>query len=100
MSKPRRTRIRLLAAERSELERRVAARTASQQDAYRAQIILGVADGPQAFVGSRALVLEVGTRPHELEVELRRAPRGPRALAQARPQRGGENAGADHHAEC
>ena len=30
MSKPRRTRIRLLAAERSELERRVAARTASQ----------------------------------------------------------------------
>ena len=45
MSKPRRTRIRLLAAERSELERRVAARTASQQDAYRAQIILCAADG-------------------------------------------------------
>jgi transposase len=45
MSKPRRTRIRLLAAERSELERRVAARTASQQDAYRAQIILSAAAG-------------------------------------------------------
>src|SRR6478735_8869481 len=45
MSKPRRTRIRLLAAERSELERRVAARTASQQDAYRAQIISRVAGG-------------------------------------------------------
>src|SRR5450759_3186769 len=45
MSKPRRSRIRLLAAERSELERRVAARTASQQDAYRAQIILCVAAG-------------------------------------------------------
>jgi FixJ family two-component response regulator len=45
MSKPRRSRIRLLAAERSELERRVAARTASQQDAYRAQIILRVAAG-------------------------------------------------------
>ena len=44
-SKPRRSRIRLLAAERSELERRVAARTASQQDAYRAQIILRVAAG-------------------------------------------------------
>src|SRR4051812_28862663 len=34
-----------MAAERSELERRVAARTASQQDAYRAQIILGTAAG-------------------------------------------------------
>jgi len=45
MSKPRRSRIRLLAAERAELERRVAARTASQQDAYRAQIILRVAAG-------------------------------------------------------
>jgi hypothetical protein len=33
MSKPRRSRIRLLAAERAELERRVTARTASQQDA-------------------------------------------------------------------
>ena len=45
MSKPRRSRIRLLAAERSELERRVAARTSTQQDAYRAQIILRVAAG-------------------------------------------------------
>jgi transposase len=44
-SKPRRSRIRLLAAERAELERRVAARTSSQQDAYRAQIILRVAAG-------------------------------------------------------
>ena len=43
-SRPRRTRIRLLATERTELERRVAARTASQQDAYRAEIILRVAD--------------------------------------------------------
>jgi transposase len=51
MSKPRRSRIRLLAAERSELERRVAARTASQQDAYRAQIILRVAEGqPDAAI--------------------------------------------------
>jgi transposase len=44
-SKPRRSRIRLLAAERSELERRVAARTSPQQDAYRAEIILRVASG-------------------------------------------------------
>ncbi len=43
-SRPRRTRIRLLATERTELGRRVAARTASQQDAYRAEIILRVAD--------------------------------------------------------
>ena len=35
----------LVAAERAELDRRVAARTSSQQDAYRAQIILRVADG-------------------------------------------------------
>jgi hypothetical protein len=45
MSKQRRARIRLVAAERAELERRVAARTSSQQDAYRAEIILRVADG-------------------------------------------------------
>jgi len=45
MSKQRRARIRLVAAERAELVRRVAARTSSQQDAYRAQIILRVADG-------------------------------------------------------
>ena len=44
-SRPRRTRIRLLATERAELQRRVAARTASQQDAYRAEIILHVAAG-------------------------------------------------------
>ena len=34
-----------MAAERNELERRVAARTSSQQAAYRAEIILRVADG-------------------------------------------------------
>jgi len=34
-----------LATERAELERRVAARTATQQDAYRAEIILRVAAG-------------------------------------------------------
>src|SRR4030095_13903813 len=44
-SKPRRSRIRLLAAERAERERRVAARTSTQQDAYRAEIILRVASG-------------------------------------------------------
>src|SRR4051812_41456849 len=44
-SKPRRSRIRLLAAERAGLERRVAARTSTQQDAYRAEIILRVASG-------------------------------------------------------
>jgi transposase len=44
-SRPRRTRIRLLAIERTELERRLAARTSTQQDAYRAEIILRVADG-------------------------------------------------------
>lgn len=45
MSKQRRARIRLVAAERSELERLVAARTSTQQAAYRAEIILRVADG-------------------------------------------------------
>jgi DNA-binding CsgD family transcriptional regulator len=45
MAKQRRSRVRLLAAERAELERRVAARTGSQQDAYRAQIILRAAAG-------------------------------------------------------
>jgi hypothetical protein len=45
MSKQRRARIRLVGAERAELERRVAARTSSQQDVYRAQIILRMADG-------------------------------------------------------
>ena len=45
MPKQRRARIRLVAAERAELERRVAARTSTQQAAYRAEIILRVADG-------------------------------------------------------
>src|SRR5215207_337660 len=44
-SKPRRSRIRLLAAERAELERIVAARTSTQQAAYRAEMVLRVADG-------------------------------------------------------
>src|SRR5260370_16277112 len=44
-SRPRRTRIRVLATERAELQRRVAARTSTQQDAYRAEIILRVATG-------------------------------------------------------
>jgi len=43
--RPRHTRIRLLVTERAELERRVAARTSTQQDAYRAEIILRVAEG-------------------------------------------------------
>src|SRR2546430_9655583 len=42
-SRPRRTRIRLLATERTALERVVAARTSTQQAAYRAEIILRVA---------------------------------------------------------
>ena len=41
----RRSRVQLLAAERAERERRVAARTGSQQAAYRAQIILLAAAG-------------------------------------------------------
>jgi hypothetical protein len=45
MSTPHRKPIVLEAAERRALERRVAARTASQQAAYRAQIILRAADG-------------------------------------------------------
>ncbi len=44
-SRPRRTRIRLLATQRAELQRRVAARTSSQQDAYRAEINPRVATG-------------------------------------------------------
>src|SRR5260370_33779108 len=43
MAKQSSRRIRLTVAERSELERRVAARTATQQAAYRAGIILRVA---------------------------------------------------------
>ena len=45
MSIPRRGPIVLEAAERRELERRAAARTASQQAAYRAKVILRAADG-------------------------------------------------------
>jgi len=45
MPKQRRARIRLVAAERAELKHRVAARTSTQSAAYRAEIILRVADG-------------------------------------------------------
>lgn len=45
MPKQRRARIRLVVADRAELERRVVARTSTQQAAYRAEIILRVADG-------------------------------------------------------
>ena len=48
VSKPRRGPIVLSADERRELERRVAARTGSQQAAYRAQIILRAAAGQTA----------------------------------------------------
>ena len=60
-SRPRRTRIRLLANERSELERRVAARTSSQQDAYRAEIILRVAVGQTDAAIAHAMDLAVRT---------------------------------------
>ena len=54
MPKQRRARIRLVATERVELERRVAARTSSQQDAYRAHIILRVADDQTVSYGVTA----------------------------------------------
>ena len=60
-SRPRRTRIRLLATERAELERRVAARTSTQQDAYRAEIILRVANGQTDAVIAREMGLAVRT---------------------------------------
>src|SRR3954469_3309872 len=59
--RPRRTRIRLLATERSELERRVAARTSTQQAAYRAEIILRVADGQTDSTIAREMGLAVRT---------------------------------------
>src|SRR5690242_4026296 len=60
-SRPRRTRIRLLAAERAELERIVAARTSTQQAAYRAEIILRVADGQTDSTIARDMGLAVRT---------------------------------------
>jgi transposase len=45
MSKQRRSRIRLLAAERAELERRIATCASSPQAAYRAEIVLRAAAG-------------------------------------------------------
>ena len=58
MSKQRRARVRL-AAERAELERRVAARTSTQQAAYLAEIILRVADGQtDAFIAQEMGVAE------------------------------------------
>jgi hypothetical protein len=70
MSKPRRTRIRLLAAERSELERRVAARTASQQDAYRAQIILGAAAGESTIAERQVPHVRAHHRPTRIVPQL------------------------------
>src|SRR5215831_8562124 len=60
-SRPRRTRIRLLATERAELERRVVARTASQQDAYRAEIILRVANAQTDSTIAQEMGLAVRT---------------------------------------
>jgi hypothetical protein len=60
-SRPRRTRIRLLATERAELQRRVAARTSSQQDAYRAEIILRVAEDQTDSTIAREMGLAVRT---------------------------------------
>ena len=60
-SRPRRTRIRLLAAERAELERIAAARTSTQQAAYRAEIILRVADGQTDSAIAREMGLAVRT---------------------------------------
>ena len=57
MPKQRRARIRLVAAERAELERRVAARTSTQQAAYRAEIILRVAEGQTDAVIAQAMRL-------------------------------------------
>jgi transposase len=57
MPKQRRARIRLVANERAELERRVAARTSTQQAAYRAEIILRVADGQTDAAIARAMQL-------------------------------------------
>lgn len=59
--RPRHTRIRLLVSERAELERRVAARTSTQQDAYRAEIILRVADGQTDSTIAREMGLAVRT---------------------------------------
>src|SRR5262245_13285518 len=61
MSIPRRGPIVLEAAERRELERRAAARTASQQAAYRAKIILRAAEGQTDERIARDLGLAVRT---------------------------------------
>ena len=60
-SKPRRGPIVLSADERRELERRVAARTGSQQAAYRAQIVLWAAAGQTDEQIARELGLVVRT---------------------------------------
>jgi transposase len=60
-SKPRRGPIVLTADERRELERRVAARTGSQQAAYRAQLILRAAAGQTDEQIARELGLVVRT---------------------------------------
>src|ERR671936_304240 len=60
-SRPRRTRIRLLASGRAELQRSVAARTSTQQAAYRAEIILRVAEGQTDSTIAREMGLAVRT---------------------------------------
>jgi transposase len=60
-SRPRRTRIRLLAAERAELQRILAARTSTQQAAYRAEIILRVAEGQTDAAIAQEMGLAVRT---------------------------------------
>jgi len=60
-SRPCRTRLRLLASERADLERIVAARTSTQQAAYRAEIILRVADGQTDAAIAQEMGLAVRT---------------------------------------
>lgn len=61
MARPRRTRLLLTSKERDELERRVTARTSSQQAAYRAHIILRAADGQTDGQIAQALGLAIRT---------------------------------------
>ena len=60
-SRIRRTRIRLLAAERAELQRTVAARTSTQQAAYRAEIILRGASGQTDAASAQEMGLAIRT---------------------------------------
>src|SRR5437660_10974313 len=87
-SRPRRTRIRLLANERSELERRVAARASSQQDAYRAEIILRVAVGQTDAAIAHSMGLAVRTVfvwRHRFAEQRLDGPQGPTKVPTATP---------------